>query len=49
MQQSKGIIELVILNVGLGLGVISDRVYAMLFVSFICTVGGAGAHAVLPR
>jgi hypothetical protein len=43
-QQSKGIIELVILNVGLGLGVISDRVYAMLFVSFICTVSEAEAR-----
>ena len=37
LMQSKGIIEVIILNVGLQMGVVSKKVFAMLFICFICT------------
>lgn len=37
LMQSKGIIEIIILNVALQLGVVSPRVFAMLVVCFLCT------------
>ncbi|SPO29592.1 related to potassium/hydrogen antiporter [Ustilago trichophora] len=37
LMQSKGIIEIIILNVALQLGVVSPKVFAMLVICFLCT------------
>ncbi len=37
LMQSKGIIEIIILNVGRDIGVVSPRVFAMLVLCFLCT------------
>lgn len=37
LMQSKGIIEIIILNVALQIGVVSPRVFAMLVICFLCT------------